>query len=85
VRSGTPVIASRIDGNVGLLGPDYAGYFNPGDSAGLARMLLRARDDADMLQGLKRQIGWRAPRFTPEAEASALMRLVDELLERRRP
>jgi hypothetical protein len=48
-------------------------------------MLLRARDDADMLQGLKRQIGWRAPRFTPEAEASALMRLVDELLERRRP
>jgi putative glycosyltransferase (TIGR04348 family) len=85
VRSGTPVIASRIDGNVGLLGPDYAGYFNPGDSAGLARMLQRARDDADMLRGLQRQIGWRAPRFAPQAEASALMRLVDELLERRRP
>jgi putative glycosyltransferase (TIGR04348 family) len=85
VRSGTPVIASRIDGNVGLLGPDYAGYFNPGDSAGLARLLQRSRDDADMLRGLQRQIGWRAPRFTPEAEASALMRLVDEMLERRRP
>jgi putative glycosyltransferase (TIGR04348 family) len=82
VRSGTPVMASRIDGNVGLLGPDYAGYFEPGDSAGLARLLERARDDADMLQGLQRQIGWRAPRFAPQAEAGTLQRLVDELLHR---
>ena len=27
--SGTPVLASRIDGNVGMLGADYAGYFEP--------------------------------------------------------
>ena len=33
VRSGTPVLASRIDGNVGLLGADYAGYFAAGDDA----------------------------------------------------
>ena len=78
------MIASRIDGNVGLLGPDYAGYFIPGDSAGLARLLQRARDDADMLRGLQRQIGWRAPQFAPQAEAGALLRLVDELLERRK-
>jgi putative glycosyltransferase (TIGR04348 family) len=82
VRSGTPVIASRIDGNVGLLGPDYTGYFEPGDDAGLARLLERARDDADMLPSLRRQIGWRAPRFAPEAEASTLQRLVNELLQR---
>ncbi|MGL6109713.1 MAG: selenoneine biosynthesis selenosugar synthase SenB, partial [Rubrivivax sp.] len=30
MRSGTPVIASRIDGNVGLLGNDYGGYFPAG-------------------------------------------------------
>ena len=84
VRSGTPVIASRIDGNVGLLGPDYGGYFEPGDGAGLARLLERARDDADMLPALRRQIGWRAPQFAPEAEASHLQRLVDELLSRQR-
>jgi glycosyltransferase involved in cell wall biosynthesis len=82
VRSGTPVLASRIDGNVGLLGPDYAGYFDPGDDAALARLLERARDDPDMLMGLRRQIGWRAPRFAPEAEAGTLQRLVDELLHR---
>src|SRR5690606_17615691 len=27
VRCGTPVLASRIDGNVGMLGEAYAGYF----------------------------------------------------------
>ena len=84
VRSGTPVIASRIDGNVGLLGPDYAGYFEPGDDAGLVRLLERARDDADMLPALRRQIGWRAPQFAPEAEAAHLRRLVAELLTRQR-
>jgi glycosyltransferase involved in cell wall biosynthesis len=32
VASGTPVLASRIDGNVGMLGADYGGYFPPGDA-----------------------------------------------------
>ena len=45
VRSGTPVLASRVDGNVGMLGPDYAGYFECGDAAGLAELLLRCRDE----------------------------------------
>ena len=52
VRSGTPVLASRIDGNVGLLGADYDGYFAPGDDAALATLLQRARDDADYAAGL---------------------------------
>ena len=80
VRSGTPVLASRIDGNLGLLGADYAGCFEPGDDAALARLLERARDDPDMLPGLTRQIERRAPLFEPGAEAAALQRLADELL-----
>jgi putative glycosyltransferase (TIGR04348 family) len=43
VQSGTPVLASRIAGNVGMLGEDYAGYFEPGDAAGLAALLQRCR------------------------------------------
>src|SRR5205085_6078459 len=35
VCSGTPVIASRIAGNVGMLGADYEGYFEHGDAAAL--------------------------------------------------
>ena len=46
VCSGTPVLASRIDGNVGMLGADYAGYFPWGDAAALAGLLQRCRDEA---------------------------------------
>jgi putative glycosyltransferase (TIGR04348 family) len=80
VRSGTPVLASRIAGNVGLLGPDYGGYFEPGDAAALAALLERARDDADMLPALQAQVAARAPLFAPEAEAAALRRIVAALL-----
>lgn len=44
VRSGTPVLASRIAGNQGMLGDDYAGYFELGDAAALAGLLRRVRD-----------------------------------------
>lgn len=43
--SGTPVLASRIAGNVGLLGADYLGCFEAGDAAGVAEWLLRCRED----------------------------------------
>ena len=41
VRSQVPVLASRIDGNVGLLGRDYDGYFPLGDAAALAALMQR--------------------------------------------
>ena len=81
LRSGTPVIASRIDGNLGLLGSGYTATFAVGDDAALAALLQRARDDADMLPSLLRQADLRAPLFTPEAEAATLHRIVAGLLE----
>ena len=80
VRSGTPVIASRIDGNVGLLGEDYDGYFAAGDAGALASMLLRARDDPAWLAALRARCAARAPAFAPEAEAAALRSIVAALL-----
>ncbi|HOZ63348.1 MAG TPA: selenoneine biosynthesis selenosugar synthase SenB [Burkholderiaceae bacterium] len=45
VCSGTPVLASEIAGNIGMLGSDYAGYFAHGDAQGLADLLLRCHSD----------------------------------------
>jgi putative glycosyltransferase (TIGR04348 family) len=42
---GTPVISSRIAGSIGLLGPDYPGYFPVGDTPALAELLHRAETD----------------------------------------
>lgn len=80
LRSGTPVLASRIDGNVGLLGADHPGLFEPGDDAALAGWLRRLRDDPDMLARLRRHGDAIAPRFAPAAEAAALRAAVVPLL-----
>lgn len=85
IRSGTPVLASRIDGNLGLLGETYEGLFEPGDDSGLARLLEQARDDPDMLPRLAAQLALRDPLFTHEAEAATLRRLVGALLARPTP
>lgn len=79
VTSGTPVLASRIDGNVGLLGADYGGYFTWGDADGLAALLLRCRQDLAMLAGLQRQCEARAELFTPQHERHTLLALLQSL------
>jgi glycosyltransferase involved in cell wall biosynthesis len=80
VRSMVPVLASRIDGNVGLLGRDYAGYFALGDDAALASLMLRFAADAPFAQGLAAQCAALEPRFAPSAEAAAVRRLLTQML-----
>ena len=82
ICSGTPVLASRIDGNVGLLGEDYAGYFEPGDAQGLAHLLQACsspQKDPGLVAHLMHQCALRAPLFEPQAERAALHRLVQDL------
>ena len=85
VCSGTPVMASRIDGNLGLLGVHYPGVFEPGDAAGLARALEHARDDGAMLPALRMACAQRAPLFLPEHERQTLRALVAGLLNAPHP
>ena len=80
VRCGTPVLASRIAGNIGMLGADYAGYFDWGRADQLAALLRRCRADAAFYAHLQAQCAARAPLFATEAERAALRGLVDDLL-----
>lgn len=86
VRSGTPVLASRVPGNVGMLGADYGGYFPHGDAPALARLLQdcragqAAKDPArGLLALLAGQCAIRAPLFDSSAERAALLQLLHEL------
>jgi putative glycosyltransferase (TIGR04348 family) len=85
VRSGTPVLASRIDGNVGLLGERYDGYFPAGDAAALAGLIKQVRDQPAMLEHLQQQCAVRAVLFEPARERAALQRLIASLLGRQAP
>lgn len=76
VQCGTPVLASRMPGNVGMLGKGYQGYFDVGDDAALAALLERARDDPAWLARLTRQGDRRAARFDPDREQRTLLRIL---------
>jgi putative glycosyltransferase (TIGR04348 family) len=92
VRSGTPVLASRIPGNVGMLGVDYGGYFEPGDADRLARLLQQCRSEqlrpgndraGTLLGDLRAQCDARAALFDPDIERRALLHLVQDLQDPR--
>ena len=79
IVAGVPILASRIDGNVGLLGADYPGYFRVGDARALARLLWRIETDRPFVARLRRAIARRAPLFRPERELAAWRRLLAEV------
>ena len=86
ITSGTPVLASAVDGNIGLLGEDYPGYFPWGDAPSLAAMLTRLRLEQTtgnaMLGQLASAIAARAPLFEPEHERQCVRQLVTDLHRR---
>ena len=77
VLSGTPVLTSRVAGNVGMLGADYAGYFPPGDAAALVGLLRACRADiatpVGTLARLQAQCAARAPLFQRDTERRHLL------------
>jgi putative glycosyltransferase (TIGR04348 family) len=84
VVDGTPVIASRIPGSVGLLGEDYRGYYPVGDTRALSRLLERAESDAAFYQGLAEQCRRIAPLFRPAEERRRWKNLLQEFFPQTR-
>lgn len=89
IRIGVPVLASRIPGNVGLLGTDYAGYFPCGDTRALAALMLRCASDPDLRHRLGAAIAARRQQVAPRTEArqlcDAIVHRPTQLAPRRAP
>lgn len=82
VTAGIPVLASRIPGNEGMLGVDYAGFFPLSDTRALADAMRRAETDAAWYRQLGAQCAARAPLFAPERERAAVQALINEASRR---
>lgn len=82
IVAGVPVIASEIDGSLGLLGEDYPGTYPSGDTQALASMLARFENDPAFLGQLTALCAARAPLFSPEREAAAWAALIESLCVR---
>lgn len=73
-----PIIASRIAGNIGMLGRGYVGYYPPGDERALARLLWRAESDPVFYGRLRRQCIARRHLIRRSREKEALRSLLQE-------
>ena len=82
VAAGVPVLASRIDGSVGLLGSDYPGYFPVGNTQVLARLLNRIETSQQFVACLRRAVERRRNLFRPAREKAAWRALIGEIAQR---
>ena len=82
VVCGTPVLSTRIDGVVGLLGDEYPGYFPVGDTVALAGLIAQAEGNEVFYRELKEWCVRVAPMFSPESERRAWGEMLDELINK---
>jgi putative glycosyltransferase (TIGR04348 family) len=68
IFAGVPVIASDIEGSIGLLGDDYAGYYPVGNEEALSTLLLKAESDNAYYKQLEQDCIAKQPLFTLENE-----------------
>jgi putative glycosyltransferase (TIGR04348 family) len=83
-RMGTPVLASRVPGNIGMLGAGYPAYFRLHDERSLARLIEKSLQ-GEYYRKLKAALRQRRPLFAPAQERKALLRAVAEVLRPSRP
>jgi putative glycosyltransferase (TIGR04348 family) len=76
VTIGVPVLASKIPGNVGMLGARYRGYFETGDEHALARLIERCRSDTALYAALREGVIARRTQFSQKAEIDAWRRVI---------
>jgi putative glycosyltransferase (TIGR04348 family) len=68
IADGVPVLASRIDGSIGLLGAEYPGLFDAGDTRSLANLISHLETDGRFYADLKARCKSLQPLFDPACE-----------------
>jgi len=79
IAAGTPVLATSIPGNLGLLGDDWPGLFAPGDARELGGLLQRAATDRAFHQRLLARTRDLQHLVEPRHELAALRALLADL------
>jgi glycosyltransferase involved in cell wall biosynthesis len=82
IAAGVPILATRIDASVALLGPGYPGLFPVGDAAALAGLLARAEEEPEFLASLRRAVVRARPLVDPARERAAWRALLADLAGR---
>ena len=79
IVASVPLLASRIGGNTGIVGTDYPGLFQVGNTRQLVRLLTRAETNSRFLSELKFRVKKLRRLFDPKQEQMAWAKLIREL------
>ena len=79
IAMGVPVVGTRIDGNVGMLGRSYPGLVPVGDDAALADLLSELETNSAALHDLQLRVDALAPMTDPVTERGALTTMLRSL------
>jgi putative glycosyltransferase (TIGR04348 family) len=79
IVAGVPILASDIDGNRGLLGAEYRGYYPVGDAPALASLMKRAESESAFRAELCASLDRLRPLFDPAREREAWSALLADL------
>ncbi len=79
VMANMPIIASNIEGSVGLLGEDYPGYYPVEDEQALSNLLYRAETDNAFYQSLVSACKARQHLFTQQREFDSWKKLLAKI------
>jgi len=81
IVAGVPVVASDIEGSIGLLGDDYAGYYPVGNEKTLSILLLKAESDHAYYKKLEQACIAKQPLFTLENETRGWSELLKKVFQ----
>ncbi|MBK8206880.1 MAG: TIGR04348 family glycosyltransferase [Planctomycetes bacterium] len=79
IACGTPAILSRMGASIGIMGADYPGLFEVGDTQALARLLQRAESDRDFYNELQQRCEAKRPLIDPAREQQSWRMLLEGL------
>lgn len=79
VVAGIPIIASNIEGSIGLLGRDYPGYYQVRDEQALAKVLLRAETDTLFYRQLEQHCIARQSMFSEDQERNGWRQVLTKI------
>lgn len=79
IAAGVPVLSTLIPGSIGILGPDYPGYFPVGDTGALCRLMQQAETDPAFYGELKQRIRDLRSLVDPRRERESWRELLAEM------
>jgi putative glycosyltransferase (TIGR04348 family) len=79
IACGVPILSTRIEGSMGILGADHLGYFPVGEATALAALFEKCATDAEFLVDLRRRSERLRVLLSPAEERRRWSELLDEL------